>query len=152
MVTLTPTVLDLPYDLGALFYFYSGNKMLASHAYGKLTIYPGYASDGYSPVMKRPWFIPGSDQWLRITPIPSCGLAPALGHDCVRQFLNTIGCPWNRQFTDDCFYNWLEQGGVSGAIAGAYHEAVAGITGSIWIWATSTPDPNLHIVKNFYTS
>ena len=122
----------------------TGTKTLASYRNGRLIVHVGYASDGYSPVIYSPWG-KADDPWLRLTPTPRCGFAPAILHDVTRQFLNVPGCPWDREQTDEWFFNCLVAGGVSKRRAGVYHHAVAGIVGDLYIRATRSIDPNLAI-------
>lgn len=86
------------------------------------------------------------DPWLRLTPTPKCGFGPAILHDIARQFSRVSGCPWDRQQTDDWFFNCLIAGGVPERRAGLYHHAVAGTLGDIYIALTRKTDPNLNIL------
>ena len=122
-----------------------GRHLVATLHQSRMQVYQQFHSDGYSPVIKKPRWIPGKNRWIRLTPVPSCGLAPALGHDILRMFLDVPGCDWDREYTDDEFFNWLELGGEKRNIAGAYHEAVAGVFGTIYIATTRKPDPTLSI-------
>ena len=126
--------------------FYSGGKLIATYINGVLTVKAGYALDGYSPVISCPFFCDPEDPWLRLTPTPKCGFAPAILHDITRQFLNVPGCPWDREQTDEWFYNCLIAGGTSKRRAGVYHHAVAGPVGDIYIKATRSVDPRLTII------
>ena len=121
--------------------FLAGDLHLARWDGEFFHILPGYACDGYSPVLR----ILG--RWVRITPAPACGLWPAVIHDALRQFLPVPGCPWTRRDTDNWFFDALTAGGVGQRIAGAYHQAVAGAFGTAWINLTRTPDPALRITS-----
>ena len=100
--------------------FLAGTRRLASWDGTRFHIHQGYACDGYSPVLRL------FGRWIPITPIPACGLWPAILHDALRQFLPVPGCPWTRQDTDEWFYNALIAGGLTPHHAGLYHGAVAG--------------------------
>jgi hypothetical protein len=119
--------------------FHAGTLHLARWDGDFLTILPGYACDGYSPVIRI------CGRWVRITPTPACGLWPAVLHDLLRQFLPIPGCPWTRQDTDNWFYAALTAGNLHPHHAGLYHGAVAGPLGTAWIAITRTPDPTLSI-------
>jgi hypothetical protein len=103
------------------------------------TILPGYACDGYSPVIRV------CGRWVRLTPTPRAGLWPPVLHDALRQFLPVPGCPWSRRDTDAWFYDALRAGGVRPHHAGIYHGAVAGPLGTAWLHITRTQDPTLRI-------
>lgn len=150
-VSLRKMAVTLPYDLGAKFLLKTGNQVLGYHDRGVLTVCEGYASDTYSPCIKRPWYIPGKSRYLHVTPVPkSAGFAPAILHDMTRQFFPVPGCPWTREDCDDWFYNMLLAGGESELIAGIYHEAVAGLTGDLWIAATRSSNAALSIQRTAY--
>ena len=119
--------------------FFAGPLQLARWDGRVFSILPGYACDGYSPVLRI------CGRWVRVTPIPRAGLWPAVLHDCLRQFLLAPGCPWTRQDTDAWFYSALTAGGLHRHHAGIYHGAVAGPLGTAWIAITRTPDPTLSI-------
>ena len=141
---------DVGYNLdryyGDPFSLRTGTKVLASYFSGRLIVHKGYASDGYSPVIACPVFCNDSDPWIRLTPTPKCGFAPPILHDITRQFLGVPGCPWNREQTDEWFFNCLLAGGISRRRAGLYHRAVSGVLGDIYITATRKVDPNLNII------
>jgi hypothetical protein len=120
--------------------FHAGPLHLARWDGRIFSVLPGYACDGYSPVLRV------LGRWLRITPTPRAGLWPAVLHDCLRQFLLAPGCPWTRQDTDSWFYAALAAGGLHRHHAGIYHGAVAGPLGTAWIALTRTPDRSLRIV------
>ena len=143
---VTRRVISAPlgFDLGAVYEFYSGPHLLGRHERGKLTICKRYACDGYSPVLRL------FGKFLRLTPTPSAGMFPAIGHDFTRQMLAATGCPWDREDTDEFFYNWLVAGGTSPSLAGTYYGAVAGPVGSAFIALTRKTDPNLWIQKIAY--
>lgn len=122
----------------------TGKQVLATYLSGRLIVHAGYSSDGYSPVIKASWKSL-NDPWLRLTPTPKCGFAPSILHDIARQFTGIPGCPWNREQTDEWFYNCLIAGGVTNRMAGIYHHAVAGAFGDIYIAATRKIDPKLNI-------
>lgn len=149
VVILRPIEARLSYDLGAVYQFFSGEKLLARHDAGVLTIMPGYACDGYSPVLRKPRWMPGKDRYIRLTPTPRCGIFPAVLHDFTRQFSPVDGCPWNRERTDDWLYLSLVAGGCS-EDAGIYHAAVAGYVGTTFIRLTTKPDPALVILRTRY--
>lgn len=119
--------------------FHSGDLHLARWDGEFFHVLPRYACDGYSPVI-RVW-----GRWVRLTPVPGCGLWPAVLHDVLRQFNAVPGCPWSRVDTDNWFFDSLIAGGVRLPIAGAYHEAVAGPLGTAWIRMTRSPDPALRV-------
>jgi hypothetical protein len=149
-----PVVLSLPvvaetHDFGAVYEFYTGHRLLARHERGETTIMPGYACDGYSPVIKKPRWMPGKDRFIRLTPTPSCGMFPAVLHDFTRQFMAVPNCPWNREKSDDWLFDSLEAGGCSEK-AGAYHAAVAGGIGTAFIYLTRQPAPQLVILRRKY--
>lgn len=139
-VMLRPVSGMMGRDLGAIYEFCSDDQLLARHDRGKLSILKGYASDGYSPVIRLPF-----GKFLRLTPTPKAGMWPALGHDLTRQFVDVEGCPWARLDTDTFFYNWLVVGGTSPDMAGTYYGAVAGPVGDAFIKLTRKPDPHLWI-------
>jgi len=139
LVLISNFEFELDRDFGGVYEFYSGSKLLGIITGSKLEILRGYAGDGYSPVISL------FDCWIRLTPTPKCGFAPAVIHDFTRQFLNTPGCPWDRKQTDDWFYNCLRRGGEPRT--GIFHRAVAGPLGTAYIWATRKVDPQLRIVK-----
>lgn len=120
--------------------FYAGEQLLGTLSrQGCLTILPGYACDGYSPVRKIfKW-------WWRITPTPSCGMFPSILHDFLRQFLWVTPCPWSRKQSDDCFYNAMIAGGAEN-LAGIYHGAVASPLGTLYMSLSKT-DPTLRIIE-----
>lgn len=124
------------------FEFYSGEKLLATLENGELEIMTGYSCDGYSPVV----WLPIVRKWLRLTPTPKCGFAPAALHDFTRQFFPVVGCPWTRIQTDNWFFNCLLAGKVHPALSGIYHQAVAGVVGTAYIRLTRKSDPKLRIV------
>jgi hypothetical protein len=119
--------------------FLSGNQLLGTLDADRLTIMPGYACDGYSPVFRL------CGRWVRLTPVPPAGLWPAVLHDFLRQFQAVPGCPWNRKNTDDWFYDALTAGGTWHRQAGLYHAAVAGPAGTAWIKLTRKTDLHLAI-------
>lgn len=119
--------------------FLSGDLHLARWDGSSFSILPGYACDGYSPVLR--FF----RRWLRLTPTPSAGLWPSVLHDCLRQFLPVAGCPWDRRAADDWFHSALVAGGLHPHHAGIYHGAVAGPLGTAYIRLTRTVDPALRI-------
>lgn len=118
---------------------HSGDLHLARWDGRFFSILPGYACDGYSPVIRI------CGRWLRLTPTPCAGLFPAVLHDALRQFLPVPGCPWGRADTDAWFYNALRAGGLPRHHAGIYHGAVAGPIGTAWLTLTRSPDPRLRI-------
>jgi len=134
-VISTPLPRDFP-DLD----FLSGGRVLATLRGAVFSILPGYACDGFSPVIRL-----GRGRFLRITPTPRCGLFPAVLHDALRQFIDTPGCPWTRYDTDVWFYRSMVVGGLTDHHAGIYHGAVAGPLGTAWLALTRTPDPRLCI-------
>lgn len=154
--------IPLTRDFGASYHLLKGGNTLAVLEHHSLTLKAGYACDGYSPVVKRPWWIPGRDPWIRFTRMPKCGLAPALGHDPLRQFLDVSvydadgmahePCPWDREYTDDEFFNWMALGGIGRHEAGLYHRGVAGPLGTAYIWFTRKPDKSLSIIRHEYRS
>lgn len=146
-VMLHPVSGMMGHDLGAIFEFYSGERLLARHDKGRLTLMKGYACDSFSPVIRLPF-----GKFWHLTPWPVSGPWPAFGHDLTRQFLIVDGCPYKREDTDNWFYNWLTAGGVSPRKAGGYYVAVAGPAGDAFIRMTRKPDPNLRIVRTEYTS
>jgi hypothetical protein len=121
--------------------FLSGGILLATLRASVFSIFPGYACDGFTPVIRL-----GRGRYMRITPTPRCGLFPAVLHDALRQFLETPGCPWKRHETDSWFYDSMIAGRVATHHAGIYHGAVAGPLGTAWITLTRTPDPMLCIL------
>lgn len=129
----------LPIHAGPL-EFRSGSQPLGRWDGRELTILPGYACDGYSPVIRV------CGRWLRLTPTPRAGLWPAVLHDFLRQFLATPGCPWSREDSDEWFYNALTSGGLTNHLAGTYYGAVAGPFGSAFMRLTRRPDPALNII------
>jgi hypothetical protein len=145
LVTTRDVAFNLDQYYGLPFTLRTGTKNLASYLSGQLIVHEGYACDGYSPVLSCPFKSDRSDPWLRLTPTPACGYAPAILHDITRQFLGVQGCPWDRKQTDEWFYNCLLAGGVSKRMAGIYHHAVAGSFGSLYIAATRKVDPDLNI-------
>lgn len=144
------TTRDVAFNLdryyGLPFTLRTGEQILASYFSGRLVVHAGYASDGYSPVVSCPFFCDPDDPWLRLTPTPKCGFGPAILHDISRQFINVPFCPWDREQTDEWFFNCLTSGGVSKRRAGAYHYAVSGPVGSVYIAATRKVDPDLNII------
>ena len=145
LLTTRDVAFTLDRYYGDPFMLLTGDKILASYFSGRLVVHAGYASDGYSPVISYPFSRDPQDPWLRLTPTPQCGFAPAILHDITRQFLNVPGCPWDREQTDTWFFNCLVAGGMSRRRAGIYHHAVAGPIGDVYIKATRSVDPNLHI-------
>lgn len=145
LVTTRDVAFSLDRYYGNPFSLRTGKKILASYFSGRMIVHGGYASDGYSPVISAPWkrF---DDPWLRLTPTPKCGFSPSILHDITRQFLKVPFCPWDREQTDEWFFNCLTAGGVSERRAGLYHHAVAGTLGDIYIAATRKVDPNLNII------
>jgi len=130
----TPLPLDAPpMD------FLSGDLLLASWTGKDFQVHPGYACDGYTPVLRL------CRRWVCITPTPAAGLWPAVLHDALRQFMNVTGCPWTRQQTDAWFYDALTAGGLPPHLAGIYHGAVAGPLGTAWIRLSRRRDPRLRI-------
>jgi hypothetical protein len=120
--------------------FHSGDLHLARWDGRFFTVLPGYACDGYSPVIRL------CGRWVRITPVPKAGLWPAVLHDALRQFQAVAGCPWTRRDTDAWFYDALLAGGLHPHHAGIYHGAVAGPLGTAWMSLTRRVDPRLSIV------
>jgi hypothetical protein len=131
--------LDIDRDFGGVWHCYSGERLLGILNHQKIIILPAYAGDGYSPVIR---FL---GRWIRLTPTPACGYAPAIGHDFTRQFYHVTGCPWTRRDSDNWFYNWLRRGGEPRV--GIFHRAVAGPLGTAYIWATRKKDPQLKIIR-----
>jgi hypothetical protein len=119
--------------------FLSGQQVLARWDGREFHVMPGYACDGYSPVIRI------CGRWVRLTPTPPCGLWPAVLHDVLRQFLSVPGCPWSRAESDAWFYEALHSGGLHPHHAGIYHGAVAGPLGSAWLRLTRTRDLRLRI-------
>ena len=152
LVLVEDVAFDTGRDYGATLLLCSGNKTLGTIHRGYLWAHAYYALDGYSPVFYAPWKAASNDPWLRLTPTPACGYAPALVHDITRQFHNVEGCPWDRKQTDDWFFDSLIAGGVPKRRAGAYHHAVAGPIGDVYIALTRKADPNLHIIRKEYRS
>ena len=144
LITTRDAAFTLDRYYGDPFRLVTGEQILATYINGRLVVHSGYASDGYSPVISAPW-MPFNDPWLRLTPTPKCGYGPAIIHDITRQFLNVPFCPWDREQTDDWFFNCLTSGEVSKRRAGVYHYAVSGIAGDVYIKATRKVDPNLRI-------
>jgi hypothetical protein len=143
------TTRDVAYTLdryyGNPFSLRTGDKILATYLSGRLFVHAGYASDGYSPVISAPWKA-FDDPWLRLTPTPPCGFGPSILHDITRQFCGVPGCPWDREQTDDWFFDCLIAGGVPRWKSGIYHRAVAGTFGDVYIALTRKVDPKLNIV------
>lgn len=124
----------------APFELLTGDTQLARWDGKTLTILPGYACDGYSPVIRF------CGRWLRLTPVPRAGLWPAVLHDALRQMLPLPGCPFTRKDSDDWFYNALTAGGLQRDYAGIYHGAVAGPVGTAWLRLTRrAPNPDLSL-------
>lgn len=144
MVMATPVIFEIE-DLGAVFEFWAGARLLAYHEHGKLVVSEAYALDGYSPVIRV------FGKWVKLTPVPKkAGHGPDLLHDLTRQFLHVPFCPWTRKQTDDWFFDELIAGGESAKIAGAYHQVVAGSIGSLWMALKREPDPSLKIMTYPY--
>ncbi len=139
----------LSYDLGAIFEFRSGEKLLARHERGTLIIKAGFACDGYSPVLRKPAWMPGKDRFIRLTPTPRCGIFPAVLHDLGRQFCGVDRCPWDREKVDDWFFDALVAGRCPNR-AGVYHSAVAGTLGTAFIHLTRKTDPHLTVTRQRY--
>ena len=131
--------LEIDRDFGGVWHCYSGRHLLGVLANRQIIIFPAYAGDGYSPVIR---FL---GRWIRLTPTPACGYAPAIGHDFTRQFYHVTGCPWTRRDSDNWFYNWLRRGGEPRT--GIFHRAVAGPIGTAYIWLTRKKDPQLKIIR-----
>lgn len=93
----------------------------------KLTILSGYAFDGASPA----WRIFGT--WYG-TPTPRPVVPAAAVHDCLRQFMGLKCLGYSRKDTDDIFYSIMEEQGF--LAGGIYHEAVAGIVGTLFMKLT----------------
>lgn len=147
LVTTRLFSFDLGGKLKGSYKFFAGERLLASSYNSVIWLAEGYASDGYSPVVYCPFFTHDDDPWIRLTPIPECGYAPAVLHDFTRQFLTASGCPWDRRQTDNWFYDCLEVGGVSKGMRGIYHGAVSGRLGSLYIKATRKIDQSLRIER-----
>lgn len=149
VVLLRDVAAVLPYDLGAIYEFRSGEKLLARHESGTLILKTGFACDGYSPVIRKPAWMPGKDRFIRLTQTPQCGMFPSILHDLTRMFLGVDRCPWTRENTDDWFFDAMVAGRCSDR-AGIYHQAVAGTLGTAWINLTRKPDPRLVICRERY--
>jgi hypothetical protein len=148
VVTQRDIAAVLDYDLGAIYQFYSGEQLLARHHSGTVMLFKGYACDGYSPVIRIPWW--GGWKFLRLTPTPKGGMFPAIWHDFIRQFCDVDGCPWNRVQTDWWFYDALVAGGTHPDVAGTFYGAVAGPAGDAFIRMTRKTDPKLRIERVRY--
>ena len=150
VTTFRDIAIELPLDLGRVYEFRAGTKLLARHDAGIIILFRGYSCDGYSPVIRRPRWMPGKSKWLRLTPTPRCGMFPAIAHDFFRQFLGVDRCPWTRKDADDWFFNALIGGRCTNA-AGVYHSAVSGFLGDAFISLTRKPDPSLSITSIRYS-
>jgi hypothetical protein len=137
---------DLGFYLGGLkgttARLYCGDSLVASLDNGFLSIRPSYACDGYSPVKWSSLL----NKWLRFTPIPYCGLAPAILHDLTRQYLGVEGCPWTREQTDTWFRECMIAGGTSPLVAWIYYKAVSSAIGTAYM-AGYKPANSLKIVR-----
>jgi len=126
---------------GEEFVFSSAGKIFGGLCVdGILRIYAGYACDGYSPVLKI------FGKFIRLTPTPKCGMLPAVVHDFTRQFIEVKGCPWDRKFSDDLFYDLLVAGQEK-KIASIYHGAVAGKVGDLFIAISRKKDKGLAVTR-----
>ena len=151
LVTFRDLAAVLPYDLGRVYEFRAGTKLIARHEHGTIILFRGYACDGFSPVIRRPCWMPGRSKWIRLTPTPKCGMFPAIWHDFFRQFSGVHNCPWDRAKADDWFFDSLTAGRCTNA-AGLYHSVVAGTLGDAFIALTRKVDPSLSITSHRYDS
>lgn len=99
--------------------FYQDDQLLGMIIGDTLTIEIGYASDGYSP--------------KGITPVPRCGLAPAVIHDFLRQMSEVRDSVVTRKDADDEFEFAMTRLGASNWVAKLYRGVVSSPIG----WAYS---------------
>jgi len=147
LVTFRDLAIVHDFEWDRCYEFRAGTKLIARAVPGSIILFCGYACDGYSPVIRRPRWVPGRSKWMRLTPTPRCGMFPAIIHDFFRQFCGVDRCPWDRAKADDWFFDALIAGRCTKE-AGVYHSIVSGTIGDTFIALTRKPDPSLSITTS----